>query len=264
MLREDANQKDTSDQALTTSIALKDSLPIATYSKTSKLITALYIVTDIMEKDEPLRVKLRDLGTGVLSDINNNRGEASTKIKDIMSFLDIASAVRIMSDMNCNILRTEFMALDKSIKEFTKQNDNMWLEDFLQVHKDSDVNTQEISKGQSNSTRIGVQKASTLLHALNKVNMSDKISPRSKSLDHPNPSKDKRRDEIIRIIKSNKRSNASGGLTISDIRQDAKNSGNDNILLSSSEKTLQRELLSMVHDNVLKKTGEKRWSKYFL
>jgi len=30
------------------------------------------------------------------------------------------------------------------------------------------------------------------------------------------------------------------------------------------EKTLQRELVSMVGDGVLKKSGEKRWSRYFL
>ena len=31
-----------------------------------------------------------------------------------------------------------------------------------------------------------------------------------------------------------------------------------------SEKTLQRELVSMVTDGVLKKEGTKRWSKYFI
>jgi len=31
-----------------------------------------------------------------------------------------------------------------------------------------------------------------------------------------------------------------------------------------SEKTIQRELLAMVAKGVLKKEGERRWSKYFL
>ena len=30
------------------------------------------------------------------------------------------------------------------------------------------------------------------------------------------------------------------------------------------EKTLQRELVSMAKDGVLNKTGEKRWSRYFV
>ena len=31
-----------------------------------------------------------------------------------------------------------------------------------------------------------------------------------------------------------------------------------------SDKTIQRELISMVTSGVLKKEGERRWSKYFL
>ena len=31
-----------------------------------------------------------------------------------------------------------------------------------------------------------------------------------------------------------------------------------------SEKTIQRELMSMVHSGTLKKVGEKRWSRYSL
>ena len=38
------------------------------YTKTQKLITALYMVTDIIDKDEPLRNKLRTLGVQILSD----------------------------------------------------------------------------------------------------------------------------------------------------------------------------------------------------
>ena len=30
------------------------------YTKTSKLITALYMVTDTMEKEEPIRLKIKD------------------------------------------------------------------------------------------------------------------------------------------------------------------------------------------------------------
>src|SRR3972149_6868328 len=77
------------------------------YTKTNKLITALYIVTDIMDKDEPFRNKLRTLGTGILSDMYVYPASACGKISELMSFLDIASVVNIISEMNCNILRKE-------------------------------------------------------------------------------------------------------------------------------------------------------------
>ena len=66
--------------------------------------------------------------------------------------------------------------------------------------------------------------------------------------------KGQRRTEILSIIKAN-----SNGATITDIK--AKTFGS---LISCGEKTLQRELIDMLKDGVLKKTGEKRWSKYFL
>ena len=65
--------------------------------------------------------------------------------------------------------------------------------------------------------------------------------------------KKERREIIIKIIKEKNTA------TITDIKNSA-----SGVLISCGEKTLQRELISMVSDGVLKKVGEKRWSKYFL
>ena len=66
--------------------------------------------------------------------------------------------------------------------------------------------------------------------------------------------KKQRSDDIINFIRKN-----IGGVTITDIKNGVYGS-----LSSCSEKTLQRELISMVKNGVLNKTGEKRWSRYFL
>jgi hypothetical protein len=72
--------------------------------------------------------------------------------------------------------------------------------------------------------------------------------------------KKQRRESIIYVVK-----NISGGATIKDIKDMAKTMPDKaGSIISCSEKTLQRELVSMVKDNVLEKMGEKRWSKYFL
>ena len=65
--------------------------------------------------------------------------------------------------------------------------------------------------------------------------------------------KKERRDAIVKIIKDKKQA------TITDIKNLA-----SGVLNSCGEKTLQRELISMVNDGVLYKMGEKRWSKYFV
>ena len=48
-------------------------------------------------------------------------------------------------------------------------------------------------------------------------------------------------------------------MSIKDIGEVLKSKGQ-----AIGEKTLQRELISMVKDNLLYRTGSKRWSKYFV
>ncbi len=105
------------------------------YTKTNKLISALFMVTDIMDKEEPLRNKLRSLGAGIISDMHNSLHSrtvlASGKITEILSFLDITSAIGMISGMNCNILKKEFIKLKQSIQESSTQSNPVWLEEFL-------------------------------------------------------------------------------------------------------------------------------------
>lgn len=246
------------------------------YTKISKLITALYMVTDIMDKEEPIRLKLRTLGLEIISDSNlartvlakNKEGMSFTIMDQIISLLNIASAMNFISEMNCAILKKEFLMLQESI-----QVKNNWLEEFLDSPlegwpKDGVENSSTSprlksrysSRGELNSighkghTRIGVQKGSTLMKALSKFEVSDKIGSGAQNF---NTLKKERRDSIINIIKA-----SGGNATIKDIKTNTIAQGF--ALRNVSEKTLQRELISMIKDGVLNKTGEKRWSRYFV
>jgi predicted HTH transcriptional regulator len=61
--------------------------------------------------------------------------------------------------------------------------------------------------------------------------------------------KSSRQDIILSMLKSGVK------LTIKDFAQNIKD---------CSEKTIQRELLALVSKGMLKKEGERRWSKYFI
>ncbi len=244
------------------------------YIKTNKLITALYMVTDIIDKDEPLRNKLRTLGAEIISDIHSIPANAYSRITQIISFLDIAAAINIVSEMNSNILRKEFNQLIHSIKEDTNKVETLQgqmdlseifsreaLKETSFGHEIKDKNN---SIGHQTPTRIGVQKGSTLMKALSEKTqfMSLNISSGSVSIQSPKKNnfeelKQKRREEILAVIK------ATGmQATIKDIREKINNGRKSEDTFS--EKTLQRELMSMIKDNVLQKAGEKRWSRYFL
>lgn len=262
---------------------------IGSYTKTNKLISALYMVTDIMDKEEPLRTKLRNLGASIISDIHrSDKGHAlynkiNNTISEILSFMEIATSVRIVSEMNASILKKEFLELSKSIIDINPPKEENWLEEFIKEEDNFDgysnvletkkggvfsvLKSAEFPKGQvnykgQNGTRIGVQKADTLMKVL-----SDRIPGISKTNNstnlHIHRNEDvtkKRREEIVLVIKDRmKMSPNFEGATITDIK-----SNGHEMLSVCSEKTLQRELVAMVFDGVLKKTGEKRWSRYSL
>ena len=222
------------------------------------------MVTDIIDREEPLRNKLRTLGVGIISDIFSVSPDACTKISEAVSFLDIASAMNIISEMNCNILKKEFVELNKAIQnsfdEKPASNQSVDLSAFFREELSSGGYLSEKdnnSIGHHNPTRIGVQKGSTLMKALsdrtgNLHNNSD--AAKRANFDEL---KKERRYNIIKIIKNN-----GGSATIKDIREKMNTKIGES--MSFSEKTLQRELLSMIKDDVLYKTGEKRWSKYFI
>ncbi len=248
------------------------------YTKTNKLITALYMVTDIIDKDEPIRNKLRSLGAEIISDPERIRPEVrsygagmSMRIEQIIAFLNISSAMNFISEMNCNILKKEFIELKASIQEGMNMKPT-WLAEFFEVPPlldkegagggnsrittspsghSSSTRRRGISKGH---TRLGVQKGSTLMDALSGVEMSNR------KLDHIshnvfNELKKERRNFITNTIK-----NSGGNISIKDIL--TKMNAVEKNELSFSEKTLQRELVSMTKDGILNKAGEKRWSRY--
>jgi hypothetical protein len=238
------------------------------------------MVTDIIDKDEPLRNKLRTSGTGVISDINSAPSRACSKISEIMSFLDIASAMNIISEMNCSILRKEFTELDQSIKESEYNpaaiNKKIDLTDFFAGSESENSHPSLLKNSNRSETvfplnrhskRVGVQKGSTLMKALSDTAFG--VSHRANghlSGENFDALKKQRREDIVNIIKI-----IGGNATIKDIKDKAKslpqNTGlpsQAGVLATCSEKTLQRELVSMVKNGVLKKTGEKRWSRYFV
>ncbi len=287
MFRDEKNLKDSSSASLPdTDMAIKDGLFPVSYNKGDKLITALYMVTDIMDKGEPLRNKLRTLGTDIVSDIHllsvgqtGVHQKVRTTVSEIMSFLGIARNLNLVSGMNYDILEKEFHALDRSIQESTNETAGMRAPVDLAEFFRKELEAPKSAVYSSLPARLGVQKGGTLMKALRGVemparptSMSDRGSASGvsahgsqNSIGHRSASesillKEQRRKDILNIIKIN-----GGNATIKDIKDKAANmSDKNNALVSIGEKTLQRELISMTEDGVLYKEGAKRWSRYFV
>ncbi|MDQ3076316.1 MAG: hypothetical protein M3Q34_04285 [bacterium] len=276
------NLKDTQNSTTQSYLAISDGAMSLSYKKTNKLVTAVYMVTDMLDAGEPIRLKLRTLGTEVLSDTislsrtNLLKDVLSKKIQEILHFLDLSETINLVSVMNASILKKEFLELQKSVEEYAQSlgtfSGKSTLSEFLNPRERFSIippiERENYPIGHQNSTHIGVQKGGTLLKAL-----SDRITtrpieksatinrdlyvPKNTTGHVPNKEefavlKKQRQDAILRIIKDTK-----GMASIAEIKSHPVASS-----MSFSEKTLQRELVSMTENGVLKKTGSKRWSRY--
>jgi len=239
--------------------------------RTEKLSSALYMVTSLISDTEPLKWKLRTDSVSLMSDMTSSRSRAISErtqllsktldvIPAIVSFLEIARAGGLVSDMNADILVREYTALIDFIREKTIKGE---AEEFVLNIFQEKESFEQISggdyKGHKGQGNVFYNK-----HGLNhKHNGSPFLqgSAAPSSLKDNNKKtnpvsgstvvadKKERRKTILELIKKKKE------VTIKDI---------SSVISDCSEKTIQRELIALVKDNVLKKEGERRWSKYSL
>ncbi len=245
--------------------------------KSEKIVTALYMVTDYMNVDEPIRNKLRNHGVELVSDMASVAAMPGLKkessflsiagrISEIFSFMDIAASIGLVSDMNYRILKGEMISLKESLsKRQESYRINIFEDLFLAENTQKDIKGQFVVKDTKRQIKSPSDfKEETVLQNLSFKNSKDQRNnfnneERNQSSETARKYLKERRgfgsenstrkDMIVGLIKDK------GEVTIKDISC---------AISECSEKTIQRELLSLVNSSVLKKTGEKRWSRYSL
>lgn len=210
---------------------------------------AIYMTTDFLSDNEPLKISLRDKGLQLMSHTmslivkpNYFRKEFISKINilvlEINSMLKVAYVSKLISEMNYNILVDGCNKFLDFVKKDILDNQHITLnKSFFSEEKFEKVSIRQNNKEQNLKDIKDTQKNILIKKDKNKV-----IKDISKNI------KD-RKDLIISIIKKKKE------ITVKDLSK---------VITDCSEKTLQRELVAMVNKNVLKKEGERRWSRYSL
>ncbi len=261
--------------------------------KTKKLTTAVYMVTSFLSDNEPLKWEIRKCSVSLFSGISNVRNKSVSEVDnvfteylvvvdEIMSLLEIATVSKIVSEMNYSILKKEYSILKNIIssEEYMEEkagkfifSDGFFDKDNVlpQSHKKDLISHSNINiykKDISNSELLEENKQENLTEA-SKAHLLDKgqnnakrqqlqtrhIKDRDMS-DRKNEGQNKiktnkRRDVVLRLFKNKKGKE----FTIKDISYEVSD---------CSEKTIQRELVSLVAEGMLKKYGERRWSRYSL
>lgn len=265
------------------------------HKKTEKLASALHIVTGLVPEGEPLRIRLRDKSLCLLSEIislktlpqqyksnvylgQNFTEQASALIGEITTLLEIARASQYISEMNTVLLIREYCSLNDLLRERYMEmiTENVhFSNDFFDVplFYEENQKTEQQKIGESDmSGIINVNTGVTndyiktnkrhLVATNNEIksipSILDKNSQKSQTY---NRTENQHKIGKVRV-KHHERKKAILELLQNKEKINVKDA--TEVIQGCSEKTLQRELLSLVKQGVLKKEGERRWSTYSL
>jgi hypothetical protein len=228
----------------------KDAGFVFAYKKTEKLVAAAYMVTNLFPENEPMKVSLRKKAGELLSFILNYKdikGSAlsdyvytvKTQVLEIVSLLEVAMLGGLVSNMNFTVLKTEFMnlleVLDAGVAAQKESVESPISSAFFEVPADLAKQTS------TQSSRIMLPQAQGVSH--------ESVKDDHKSHGADELKRTNRQNVILSIIRKKKE------VTIKDIAH---------VIKDCSEKTIQRELIAFMEAGVLKRIGERRWSKYSL
>lgn len=234
-------------------------------SKIQKIVTALYLISDLIYDEDPLRKDIRHLSVSLGSLIGSLAIEAPSQAKKsiteaqnyidrIQNVLKVCVSVGFVSDMNFKIVSNHLIFLkddlnkkyalinsqslaassfhNKAIHEFV-------LPDFI-VKDNSQKNTVEVKTNKAFKQQIS---SGSTPHTPKKDIQEKNI----KDIKMEQHSFGQRVERIIDIIRQK------GEVSVSDVSTQ---------FPELSEKTIQRILIRLVEQGSLVKTGEKRWSRY--
>ena len=221
------------------------------YNKSYRLAAAVFIISNVIDQNEELRTKIKNLSLKLVSVSVNlkdiNYQDAKKLITDLeknslelMSMLDIASVAGLVSKMNAGVLREEFQSFILELGKFSEKfenNKNVSVRSLFAEYSAPNID------GSLEKVNAG------LPIKINEVCRNEFKNGIGKGAGNGNghKRKDLRKNTVLEFIKGH------NNVSIKDIMPN---------VMGCSEKTVQRELISLINEGKIKKIGERRWSKY--
>lgn len=226
---------DTANSNNQTGVVIKRQVQVEAISK------AVYLVTDLFSEGEPLKMSLRRMAIDIIEneDKINSLLKLNALIKlsrdmDLITVMNADLLIRVidsqLSDLNNGDEKKE-VVIDK-VLNLDDTNAKVTAEIVVIENKDK-VEIVVEEKVEKKVPNITINNNTQNIKTINNISMDI----------------GSRRKRILEIVK------ARGAVTINEFIESIK---------GISSKTIQRELTSLVLSGTLKKTGERRWSKYSL
>lgn len=233
----------------------------ALYVRAVKIASALHVVTNLMSDREPIRTEIRGAAVDLIHGVSTRssasfleRGEMLSTMRELMeritALLEVSGSAGLMSAMNADLLKGEVEKLARAIEDERNWGPETSLFSLDVLLKDQSVSSLSTQSSIGHDTEI--------------TPVSDRLSPSpfvssSSTRTFKSPSspvktnisvtdtKNTRRDLILSVVRK------TGEVSLSDMKLAVK---------GVSDKTLQRELAALVADGLLKRIGDRRWTKY--
>jgi DNA-binding transcriptional ArsR family regulator len=218
------------------------------YKKTEKIVTAVYLVTNFVPETEPLRVRLREKSLMLLTDMlwlrHGFRAAGPERVStiiahltELVTLLEVANAGGYVSGMNLSVFQQECRLLI----EFLREHEDVESSESLSLSKHYFHIPQGASASRENAADVKDTKISIKDKIKNRLQPREGKSTTSK--------REARRAAIIAALGRQK------AASVRDVAQ---------AVGGYSEKTIQRELVALMREGVIKREGERRWSTYSL
>ncbi len=230
------------------------------YKKAEKITAAVYMVSDFFNDRDPLKTSIRTASLSLIDLTLSLNTTSSPMRKDLLnqivkqslgviSYSEIAARAGIESLMNHRILKGELEQFIRTIEEREMPNKLgrhfVLSENFIH----DELTLPQLSAIKESPKHLEPSKASPI-HIMSSVNVTKhKIVATPAMREQKSSRKNERQDAIVSVIRTK------GELSIKDLT---------GVIKGCSEKTIQRELISLVEAGTLTKVGERRWSRYSL
>jgi hypothetical protein len=243
--------------------------------KTEKVVSVLFMISDLLEDHPSLRLSIQEHGVELLSVLYKTYEESRSQcvfmlekslvsIECITSFIEMALFLKLVSDMNASILKRELEKLalslnslrkevktsDKNVRKMFGVTDSI-KEDYFNISPEYQnlQSTQDVISQRQRTTKTTQNVANRAVNDTNTASVSFNKNSQHKptTLKERKELKEDRSLKILSIIQNDME------ITCRDIISK---------FPGYSEKTIQRDLNNLVSHGKLKRHGNKRWTTY--
>ncbi len=223
------------EKSIFSNIFEKDIKRVYIYKKAERLAKAIHLITPAFADSASLRNRIDAVAIGLVDAACLAPGAARTalarELLALSSVLSIARTGGMLSSMNAELIAREAHLLLQEVAAY--EEPRLFLDDAPTLAT--------IAKHAGSSPRAPRGKAAPAAAAEKRV-VKDRIVLKDMSSD--------RRSAVLDMLRTKPE-----GARIKDI---------STVIRDVSEKTIQRELVALVEDGVVRKEGERRWSTYYI